>query len=139
MSKLSAFFGRYSTPSVILILQVPILFVYVIGSLFFQQLPWQIAYKAYLIAFLFVGSALWILEKSWQLNANKFLTVYYLSTIIRFILIITLIALSISRIKFDQMFFSVSLIISYIYNSIIELLLIHHRLWNDSSNNDKLP
>ncbi len=136
MSKLSSFLGRYSAPSVILILQVPILFVYVIGSLFFQQLPWQIAYKAYLIAFLFVASALWILDKSWQLNANKFLTVYYLSTLIRFILIITLIAVSISRIKFDQMFFTVNLIISYLYNSIIEFILIHHRLRKDSSNND---
>lgn len=136
MSKLSSYFGRYSAPSVILILQVPILFVYVIGSLFFQQLPWQIAYKAYLIAFLFVASALWILDKSWQLNANKFLTVYYLSTLIRFILIITLIAVSISRIKFDQMFFTVNLIISYLYNSIIEFILIHHRLRKDSSNND---
>ena len=136
MSKLSAFFGRYSTPSVILILQVPILFVYLIGSLFFQQLPWQIAYKAYFIAFLFVASALWIIEKSWQLNANKFLKVYYLSTVIRFILIITFIATSFSRIKFDQMFFSVSLIISYLYNSIIEFILIHHRLRKDSSGND---
>lgn len=136
MSKLSSFLGRYSAPSVILILQVPILFVYLIGSLFFQQLPWQIAYKAYLIAFLFVASALWILDKSWQLNANKFLTVYYLSTLIRFILIITLIAVSISRIKFDQMFFTVNLIISYLYNSIIEFILIHHRLRKDSSNND---
>lgn len=136
MSKLSSYFGRYSAPSVILILQVPILFVYLIGSLFFQQLPWQIAYKAYLIAFLFVASALWILDKSWQLNANKFLTVYYLSTLIRFILIITLIAVSISRIKFDQMFFTVNLIISYLYNSIIEFILIHHRLRKDSSNND---
>lgn len=136
MSKLSSFLGRYSAPSVILILQVPILFVYVIGSLFFQQLPWQIAYKAYLIAFIFVASALWILDKSWQLNANKFLTVYYLSTLIRFILIITLIAVSISRIKFDQMFFTVNLIISYLYNSIIEFILIHHRLRKDSSNND---
>lgn len=136
MSKLSSYFGRYSAPSVILILQVPILFVYVIGSLFFHQLPWQIAYKAYLIAFLFVASALWILDKSWQLNANKFLTVYYLSTLIRFILIITLIAVSISRIKFDQMFFTVNLIISYLYNSIIEFILIHHRLRKDSSNND---
>jgi hypothetical protein len=136
LSKLSSFLGRYSAPSVILILQVPILFVYVIGSLFFQQLPWQIAYKAYLIAFIFVASALWILDKSWQLNANKFLTVYYLSTLIRFILIITLIAVSISRIKFDQMFFTVNLIISYLYNSIIEFILIHHRLRKDSSNND---
>ena len=136
MSKLSSYFGRYSAPSVILILQVPILFVYVIGNLFFQQLPWQTAYKAYLIAFLFVASALWILDKSWQLNANKFLRVYYLSTIIRFILIITLIAVSISRIKFDQMFFTVNLIISYLYNSIIEFILIQHRLRKDSSNND---
>lgn len=136
MSKLSSFLGRYSAPSVILILQVPILFVYGIGGLFFQQLPWQIAYKAYLIAFIFVASALWILDKSWQLNANKFLTVYYLSTLIRFILIITLIAVSISRIKFDQMFFTVNLIISYLYNSIIEFILIHHRLRKDSSNND---
>lgn len=135
---LAHLFERYSSTVVLIVLQIPPAVLYVIITLLFPDLPWEIAYKSYLIAFVFVGSALWILDKSWHINANKFLLIYYLSTIARFLILIVLIAVSLSRIKFDQMFFTVNLIISYLYNSIIEFLLIHHRIRKDSSHNDQL-
>ena len=43
-------------------------------------------------------------------------------------MVILLLFISLSTIKIEQMFFTVNFIISYLYQSVIELLLIHHRL-----------
>ena len=83
---------------------------------------------AYLIALVFVGGAMWVWVRFWTISSQNFIKVYYITTLIRFSMVILLLFISLSTIKFDQMFFTVNFIISYLYHSVIELLLIHHRL-----------
>ena len=83
---------------------------------------------AYLIALVFVGGAMLVWVRFWTISTQNFIKVYYTTTLIRFFLVILLLFISLSTIKFEQMFFTVNFIISYLYQSVIELLLIHHRL-----------
>ncbi len=83
---------------------------------------------AYLIAFVYVGGAMWVWVRFWTISTQNFIKVYYTTTLIRFFIVILSLFISLSTIKFEQMFFTVYFIISYLYQSVIELLLIHHRL-----------
>lgn len=83
---------------------------------------------AYLIALVFVGGAMWAWVRIWTISTQNIIKVYYTTTLIRFFMVILLLFISLSTTKFEQMFFTVNFIISYLYQSIIELLLIHHRL-----------
>ena len=83
---------------------------------------------AYLIALVFVGGAMWVWVRFWTISSQNFIKVSYITTLIRFSMVILLLFISLSTIKFEQMFFTVNFIISYLYHSVIELLLIHHRL-----------
>ena len=83
---------------------------------------------AYLIALVYVGGAMWVWVRFWTISTQNFIKVYYTTTLIRFFIVILSLFISLSTIKFEQMFFTVYFIISYLYQSVIELLLIHHRL-----------
>ena len=83
---------------------------------------------AYLIALVFVGGAMLVWVRFWTISTQNFIKVYYTTTLIRFFMVILLLFISLLTIKIEQMFFTVNFIISYLYQSVIELLLIHHRL-----------
>jgi hypothetical protein len=83
---------------------------------------------AYLIALVFVGGAMLVWIRFWTISTQNFIKVYYTTTLIRFFMVILLLFISLSTIKIEQMFFTVNFIISYLYQSVLELLLIHHRL-----------
>jgi hypothetical protein len=83
---------------------------------------------AFLIVLVFVGGAMWVWGRFWAISSQNFIKIYYASTLARFFMVILLLFITLSSIKFDQMFFTVNFIISYLYQSVIELLLIHHRL-----------
>ena len=81
---------------------------------------------AYLIALVFVGGAMWVWVRFWTISSQNFIKVYYITTLIRFSMVILLLFISLSTIKFDQMLFTVNFIISYLYHFVIELLFIHY-------------
>ena len=83
---------------------------------------------AYLIALVFVGGAMLVWVRFWTISTQNFIKVYYTTTLIRFFMVILLLFISLSTIKIEQMFFTVNFIISYLYQSVTEMLLIHHRL-----------
>ena len=119
--------------------ETPILTVYIL-----VQLPFSVslillgywikpghtleAFIANLIAFIFVGAAIWVWVRFRTDSSLNFIKIYFTATLVRFFLVILLLFVSLSVIKIEQMFFTVNFIISYLYQSVIELLLIHHRL-----------
>ena len=118
--------------------ETPILTVYI-----FVQLPFLVSlillgywikpghtlesFVAYLIAFIFVSAAILVWVRFKTDSSYDFVKVYFTATLVRFFLVIILLFVSLSVIKSEQMFFTVNFIISYLYQSVIELLLIHHR------------
>ena len=114
--------------SVFLLAQIP--FLVALVFIRYWILPGYLpeTLTAYLIAFVFVGGAIWVWVRFWTVSSQNFIKVYYITTLVRFSMVILLLFISLSTIKFEQMFFTVNFIISYLYQSVIELLLIHHRL-----------
>jgi len=125
---LKKYFFEAPVFSVFLLAQIPFL-----GALIFVGywiLPGNLSETliAYLIALVFVGGAMWVWVRFFTISSQNFIKVYYTTTLVRFSMVILSLFISLSTIKFEQIFFTVYFIISYLYQSVIELLLIHHRL-----------
>jgi hypothetical protein len=125
---LKKYFFEAPVFSVFLLAQIPFLVALIFIG--YWILPGYLSETliAYLIALVFVGGAMLVWVRFWTISTQNFIKVYYTTTLIRFFLVILLLFISLSTIKFEQMFFTVNFIISYLYQSVIELLLIHHRL-----------
>ena len=125
---LKKYFFEAPVFSVFLLAQIPFLVALIFVG--YWILPGYLSETliAYLIALVFVGGAMWVWVKFWTISSQNSIKVYYTTTLVRFSMVILLLFISLSTIKFEQMFFTVNFIISYLYQSVIELLLIHHRL-----------
>jgi len=125
---LKKYFFEAPVFSVFLLAQIPFLVALIFVG--YWILPGYLSETliAYLIALVFVGGAMLVWVRFWTISSQNFIKVYYTTTLVRFSLVILLLFISLSTIKFEQMFFTLNFIISYLYQSVIELLLIHHRL-----------
>ena len=125
---LKKYFFEAPVFSVFLLAQIPLLVALIFIG--YWILPGYLSETliAYLIALVFVGGAMLVWVRFWTISTQNFIKVYYTTTLIRFFMVILLLFISLSTIKIEQMFFTVNFIISYLYQSVIELLLIHHRL-----------
>jgi len=125
---LKKYFFEAPVFSVFLLTQIPFLVALIFVG--YWILPGYLSETliAYLIALVFVGGAMWVWVRLWTISSQNFIKVYYTTTLVRFSMVILLLFISLSTIEFEQMFFTVNFIISYLYQSVIELLLIHHRL-----------
>ncbi len=125
---LKKYFFEAPVFSAFLFAQIP--FLVALISIGYWILPGYLSETliAYLIALVYVGGAMWVWVRFWTISTQNFIKVYYTTTLIRFFIVILSLFISLSTIKFEQMFFTVYFIISYLYQSVIELLLIHHRL-----------
>jgi hypothetical protein len=88
--------------------------------------------SAYFLSFLFVGTN-FIGIKNFERKTNtafykRFLTVLAL----RFVFVIVAIVILLKTIKFHQIYFTVSFIISYILHSVIEIISINQLLQTDN-------
>ncbi|MEX0944039.1 MAG: hypothetical protein WDZ38_00110 [Balneolaceae bacterium] len=61
-------------------------------------------------------------------EGTKFLKMYYLSLVIRFLIVITIFIAIMTMIKIDEFSFTVSFIISYIFHSVIEVIFLNQKL-----------
>ena len=114
--------------TVFLLAQLPLLVALILIGYWILPVYLSKMLIAYLISLVFVGGAMWVWVRFWTISSRNFIKVYYTTTLVRFSMVILLLYISLSTIKFEQMFFTVNFIISYLYQSVIELLLIHHRL-----------
>ena len=84
----------------------------------------------YLLSFLFVLSNFFVVKRLNMDEHGEFLKVFFASLAIRFVLVLTCFATVLALLKIDQILFTVSFIISYIFHSIIEIIFINKILEN---------
>tara|TARA_B100000575_G_scaffold289127_1_gene290389 strand:- start:10290 stop:10691 length:402 start_codon:yes stop_codon:yes gene_type:complete len=120
----------FKTPvlTVYLFVQLPFLVTLIFLGYWIKPGHTLEVFVAYSIALMFIGPAIWVWVRFRTDSSHNFVKIYFTATLVRFLLVILLLFVSLSAIKFEQMFFTVNFIISYLYQSVIELILIHHRL-----------
>ena len=79
----------------------------------------------YLISTVFVLVSVWIIDRFWDVKDQSFIKVFFISMPIRFIVVIGLLVFVISSGKIDEIYFTVSFIISYLCQSITELIFLN--------------
>ena len=128
VTMLKKYFFNAPVFTVFLYAQIPFLIVLLLVGYLIAPGYNSKTLTSFFIALVFVGGAMWVWVKFWVISFQDFIKVYYITSIIRFALVVLLLFITVPTIKFEQMFFTVNFIISYLYQSTIELLLVHHRL-----------
>ena len=101
-------------------------------SLLIQGLPIIVALSAYLLSFLFVASNFLVIQRLRGADNAKFYWQFFLSLGLRFLLVLVALVVILKAIKIHQIYFTVSFIISYIFHSVIEIILINKILETDN-------
>jgi hypothetical protein len=86
-----------------------------------------------LLSSVFVVSSGWILEAFQNADGTVFIQVYIFSIAIRFIVVLALFGILLATTKIDEIYFTVSFIISYLCQSVTEMILIHKFLQKSGS------
>ena len=86
-----------------------------------------------MLSSVFVVSSGWILEKFENTEGSLFIKVYVFSIAIRFLIVLTLFIILLATTKIDEIYFSVSFIISYLCQSVTEMILINKFLQKSGS------
>lgn len=89
--------------------------------------------SAYLLSFSFVVSSTLIVTKFWNSDSSTFLKAFILSIPVRFFVVLVTFILLLVITKIDEIYFTVSFIISYLYHSITETIFINKILRKGSS------
>jgi len=89
--------------------------------------------SAYLLSFGFVVSSTLIVTKFWNSDSSTFLKAFILSIPVRFFVVLVSFILLLVITKIDEIYFTVSFIISYLYHSITETIFINKILKKGSS------
>lgn len=103
---------------------VPALVILVLAAV----LPGRIALSlalGYLLAAAFILSGAWIHKRLLKPDGNHSLKLFYRSKLLRFLLIIVLLIVILKSSDIHQISFTISLLISYLYNSVTELILFN--------------
>ncbi len=88
----------------------------------------------FFLSTMFIFSSAWILDNFWNADSKLFIKVFFFSMIIRFVLVLAAFGILIGLTKIDEMYFTVSFIISYLCQSITEMIFFNQLLQNKSSN-----
>ena len=88
----------------------------------------------FLLSLIFIFSSAWVLDNFWNADSKLFLKVFFFSMVIRFILVLAAMGILLGLTKIDEIYFTVSFIISYLYQSITEMIFFNQLLQNKSSN-----
>ncbi|MEQ9266100.1 MAG: hypothetical protein RLN81_12805 [Balneolaceae bacterium] len=76
----------------------------------------------------------WIIDHFWEKEWEVFGKVFFLSLIVRFVVVLIFFAIILKVIKIDEIYFTVSFIISYLCYSITEMIFFNKFLEKKSSN-----
>lgn len=87
----------------------------------------------YLLSYLFVLSNFFVVRKIHMENQERFFKLFFGALAGRFLAILLLFSLVLIALKIDQIFFTVSFIISYIFYSVIEIIFINKIVENQKN------
>jgi len=89
-------------------------------------------FSGYTLSTVFVLSSIWVVERFSGAENKVFIKAFFLSTIVRFIFVLLAFALLLSITKIHEIFFTVSFIISYLFQSVTEMIFINKILRSSS-------
>lgn len=105
-----------------------------ISFIFLPVDPAVAVLSGFLLSIIFVFSSAWVLDNFWNADSKLFVKVFFFSMVIRFILVLAAMGILLGLTKIDEIYFTVSFIISYLYQSITEMIFFNQLLQNKSSN-----
>jgi hypothetical protein len=82
-------------------------------------------FVGYTLSLIFVLSSIIIIHNFWDSKETVFFKVFLYSLPIRFFVVLTTFAILLKTTKIDEIYFTVSFIISYLYHSITKMIFIH--------------
>lgn len=86
-----------------------------------------------MLSSVFVISSGWVLESFQNTDSTLFIKVYIFSIAIRFLVVLLLFGILLGTTKIDEIYFTVSFIISYLCQSVTEMILINKILQKSGS------
>jgi hypothetical protein len=108
-------------------------FLFIVGVTFFLgQQYYPAVSTGFLLSFLFVGSNFFVIKRMKTPKSANFMSRFYLSLGVRFLLVLAALVVILKVTKIHQIYFTVSFIISYIFHSVIEIILINKLLETDN-------
>ncbi len=78
-----------------------------------------------MLSCIFVVSSAWVFDTFFEVNNKAFMKIFFFSTAIRFILVLVLFGILLGFTKIDEIYFTVSFIISYLCQSVTEMIFIN--------------
>lgn len=96
-----------------------------LNFLIFQEYQAIAILSGFILSSIFVLSSAWVIEEFWGVDSIVFTKIYFFSMAIRMLLIIVVMGILLGLTKIDEIFFTVSLIISYLYQSVKEMIFIN--------------
>lgn len=78
-----------------------------------------------MLSAIFVSSSAWIFDAFRNVENRLFTRIFFFSTAIRFLLILSLFGILLAVTKIDELYFTVSFIISYLCQSVTEMIFIN--------------
>ncbi len=114
-------------------LNIPLLIL--IGVLFFFVQIQLIGsgLLGFLLSFVFVLTSAWVNERLIDSEWGTFTEVFFFAMFVRFIVVLVALIFFLQLEKIDEIFFTVSFIISYLYHSVTEMILFNQLLHKKSS------
>ncbi len=101
---------------------------------FFMELDPAVAiFSGFLLSSIFVLSSAWVIDQFWEAESRLFIQVFFFSMAIRFLLVLICFGILLGVAKIDEIYFTVSFIISYLYQSVTETIFINQILRKRSS------
>ncbi|MBO6793752.1 MAG: hypothetical protein JJ895_07575 [Balneolaceae bacterium] len=113
--------------------QIPLLIIYGVAGFLIPRAHVVDIFFGYLISFVFVFVSVVALERTWKLNDNTFMNVFWGTLFARFVGIIIVLIIIYGATKIDEIYFTVSFIISYLCHSITEIIFINKILEKGSN------
>jgi len=78
-----------------------------------------------LLSAIFVSSSAWIFDAFKNADNRLFIQIFFFSTAVRFLLVLVLFGILLGVTKIDEFYFTVSFIISYLCQSVTEMIFIN--------------
>lgn len=86
-----------------------------------------------LLSSIFVVSSAWVFDTFGGISSQRFMKIFFASTAIRFVLVLVLFGILLGFTEIDEIYFTVSFIISYLCQSVTEMIFINKILQNTGS------
>ena len=86
-----------------------------------------------MLSCVFVVSSAWVFDTFRETKTSTFIKIFFASTAIRFLLVIILFGILLGLTKIDEIYFTVSFIISYLCQSVTEMIFINKILQKSGS------